>query len=158
VTSVVDTSVLIDYLRGHRGAATTLEEARAKGPLHASEVTRLEVLAGMRRNEEAGHGVALVEHRVARPRPANRRAGRRPRASVVAEPWWHRQRRPGCRRPGHAYGDGAAHMQRASLPHVPRPQGSVLTDPMRDNMRHALYVAPPESRVDVGNRPRPAGA
>ena len=34
-------------------------------------------------------------------------------------------------------------MQRASLPHVPRPQGSVLTDPMRDNMRHALYVAPP---------------
>ena len=53
VTSVVDTSVLIDYLRGHRGAATTLEEARAKGPLHASEVTRLEVLAGMRRNEEA---------------------------------------------------------------------------------------------------------
>lgn len=53
MTSVVDTSVLIDYLRGHLGAATTLEQARAKGPLHASEVTRLEVLAGMRRNEGA---------------------------------------------------------------------------------------------------------
>jgi predicted nucleic acid-binding protein len=52
VTAFVDTSVLIDYLRGHRRAAVVLEDRRAAGPLHASEITRLEVLAGMRAGEE----------------------------------------------------------------------------------------------------------
>jgi predicted nucleic acid-binding protein len=52
VTVLVDTSVLIDYLRGHRGAAESLERERASAPLHASEITRLEVLAGMRPAEE----------------------------------------------------------------------------------------------------------
>jgi predicted nucleic acid-binding protein len=52
VTAFVDTSVLIDYLRGHRPAAVILENYRAAGPLHASEITRLEVLAGMRAGEE----------------------------------------------------------------------------------------------------------
>jgi hypothetical protein len=52
VTAFVDTSVLIDYLRGHPGAAVLLERERAAAPLHASEVTRLEVLAGMRATEE----------------------------------------------------------------------------------------------------------
>lgn len=51
---LVDTSVLIDYLRGHRGAAELLERERALGVLHASEITRLEVLAGMRTKEERG--------------------------------------------------------------------------------------------------------
>ena len=51
---LVDTSVIIDYLRGDRGAEQALEEARSKAPLHASEMTRLEVLAGMKPNEEAG--------------------------------------------------------------------------------------------------------
>jgi predicted nucleic acid-binding protein len=51
VTVLVDTSVLIDYLRGHDGAAGVLERERAAGPLHGSEITRLEVLAGMRDNE-----------------------------------------------------------------------------------------------------------
>jgi predicted nucleic acid-binding protein len=50
---LVDTSVLIDLLRGRPAAATALRDARAAGPLHASEVTRLEVLAGMRTAEEA---------------------------------------------------------------------------------------------------------
>jgi hypothetical protein len=50
----VDTSVLIDYLRGHAGAADLLERERAAGVLHASEVTRIEVLAGMRPAEEDG--------------------------------------------------------------------------------------------------------
>ncbi len=45
---LVDTSVLIDYLRGHHGATELLERERTAGPLHASEITRLEVLAGMR--------------------------------------------------------------------------------------------------------------
>jgi predicted nucleic acid-binding protein len=54
VTAFVDTSVLIDYLRGHRPAAAVLEDRRAAGPLHASEITRLEVLAGMRAGEERG--------------------------------------------------------------------------------------------------------
>lgn len=52
MTALVDTSVLIDYLRGHQQAAAVLERARAAGPLQASEITRLEVLAGMRPDEE----------------------------------------------------------------------------------------------------------
>jgi predicted nucleic acid-binding protein len=54
VSALVDTSVLIDYLRGHPGAAEVLEGERARAPLHASEITRLEVLAGMRPAEEEG--------------------------------------------------------------------------------------------------------
>ncbi|MBA3372094.1 MAG: type II toxin-antitoxin system VapC family toxin [Euzebyaceae bacterium] len=49
---LVDTSILIDYLRGHQGARDLLDEERAAGTLHASEITRLEVLAGMRAAEE----------------------------------------------------------------------------------------------------------
>jgi predicted nucleic acid-binding protein len=49
---LVDTSVIIDFLRGHHGAEEVLEEARLTAPLHASEMTRLEVLTGMRANEE----------------------------------------------------------------------------------------------------------
>jgi predicted nucleic acid-binding protein len=49
---LVDTSVIIDYLRGHPGAEELLESERMHAPLHASEITRLEVLAGMRENEE----------------------------------------------------------------------------------------------------------
>jgi predicted nucleic acid-binding protein len=52
VSALVDTSVLIDHLRGNPGAAEVLEATRAAGPLHASEITRLEVLAGMRADEE----------------------------------------------------------------------------------------------------------
>jgi hypothetical protein len=51
--ALVDTSVLIDYLRGHPGAAEVLEREQAEGPLHASEMTRVEVLADMRPTEEA---------------------------------------------------------------------------------------------------------
>jgi predicted nucleic acid-binding protein len=53
MTTVVDTSILIDVLRGDAAALTALRDARQTGPLHASEVTRLEVLAGMRPREEA---------------------------------------------------------------------------------------------------------
>lgn len=52
MTSLADTSVLIDVLRGNAAAAAALAEARKQGPLHGSEVTRLEVLAGMRPHEE----------------------------------------------------------------------------------------------------------
>jgi predicted nucleic acid-binding protein len=52
VTVLVDTSVVIDYLRGVPAAAELLERERALGALHASEITRLEVLAGMRPVEE----------------------------------------------------------------------------------------------------------
>lgn len=52
MTVVVDTSVLIDVLRGEPAAAAVLREAREFGYLHASEVTRLEVLAGMRAREQ----------------------------------------------------------------------------------------------------------
>jgi predicted nucleic acid-binding protein len=52
VTALVDTSVLIEYLRGNEDAAEILEQERAAAPLHASEITRLEILAGMRPAEE----------------------------------------------------------------------------------------------------------
>lgn len=51
---LVDTSVIVDFLRGHQGAEEVLEEARLTAPLHASEMTRLEILSGMRANEEGG--------------------------------------------------------------------------------------------------------
>jgi predicted nucleic acid-binding protein len=60
VSVLVDTSVLIDYLRGHRGAADVLQRERALGVLHASEITRLEVLAGMRTKEEAATRALLA--------------------------------------------------------------------------------------------------
>lgn len=52
MTVVVDTSILIDLLQGEPAAAQTLYESRGSGLLHASEVVRLEVLAGMREREE----------------------------------------------------------------------------------------------------------
>lgn len=52
MTALVDTSILIDYLRGHERAAAVLERELAAAPLQASEITRLEVLAGMRPSEE----------------------------------------------------------------------------------------------------------
>jgi predicted nucleic acid-binding protein len=58
---LVDTSVLIDVLRGEPAAGEVVRRARMVGPLHASEVTRLEVLAGMRpREEEATRGLLEV--------------------------------------------------------------------------------------------------
>lgn len=57
---LVDTSVVIDVLRGQGAAAAVLRDARAAGPLHASEVTRLEVLAGMRAREEAATRALLA--------------------------------------------------------------------------------------------------
>ncbi|MFT3716980.1 MAG: type II toxin-antitoxin system VapC family toxin [Gordonia sp. (in: high G+C Gram-positive bacteria)] len=50
--TVIDTSVLIDVLRGDPAAQRTLGDARSTGRLHASEITRLEVLGGMRSGEE----------------------------------------------------------------------------------------------------------
>jgi predicted nucleic acid-binding protein len=58
MTALVDTSVVIDYLRGHVEARRILDQERTNGPLHASEMTRLEVLAGMRPKEE--HGTRLL--------------------------------------------------------------------------------------------------
>ena len=52
MTAVVDTSVLVDVLRGDPAASAALKQAREVGHLHASEITRLEVLAGMRSREE----------------------------------------------------------------------------------------------------------
>lgn len=52
MSAIVDTSVLIDYLRGHAGAGALLERERAADVLHASEITRVEVLAGMHPAEE----------------------------------------------------------------------------------------------------------
>lgn len=53
MTVLVDTSVIIDLLRGHPGAAELLKARSSEGLLHASEITRAEVLVGMRPPEEA---------------------------------------------------------------------------------------------------------
>ncbi len=50
--ALVDTSILIDFLRGHAAAAALLEAERGAEVIHASEMTRLEVRAGMRASEE----------------------------------------------------------------------------------------------------------
>lgn len=52
MTAFIDTSVLIDFLRGNELARQLLATRRTDGPLLASEITRLEVLAGMRPGEE----------------------------------------------------------------------------------------------------------
>ncbi|MFD4421337.1 PIN domain-containing protein [Agromyces sp. NPDC058484] len=52
MTVVVDSSVIIDVLRGNDSAVGVLRVARSAGPLHASEISRLEILAGMRAHEE----------------------------------------------------------------------------------------------------------
>ena len=67
MTVIVDTSILIDFLRGDSRASEAMRRWRSEGELHASEITRLEVLAGMRPTEEARTGVtlsALVWHPV----------------------------------------------------------------------------------------------
>lgn len=52
MTVVVDASVLVDLLRGLPAARDLLVGERRRGALHTSEVTRLELLAGMRHGEE----------------------------------------------------------------------------------------------------------
>lgn len=52
MTVVIDTSILIDVLRGVPASLELLKAHRKQGNLHANEVTRLEVLAGMRAREE----------------------------------------------------------------------------------------------------------
>lgn len=52
MSALVDTSILIDYLRGQQAAASLLEMERRDSPLHASEITRLQVLPGMRPAEK----------------------------------------------------------------------------------------------------------
>lgn len=51
MSTLVDTSILIDVLRGRAEAVACLRRARERGALHASEITRVEVLAGMRPGE-----------------------------------------------------------------------------------------------------------
>lgn len=58
MTAVVDTSVLIDVLRGIEAARALLAAEMRVERLHASEITRLEVLAGMRPKEE--HATRLL--------------------------------------------------------------------------------------------------
>lgn len=50
--ALIDTSILIDVLRGDHHAVDALRKTRTSGPLQASEITRLEILAGMRPPEE----------------------------------------------------------------------------------------------------------
>ncbi len=82
MSALVDTSVLIDYLRGHEGAAELLERERGAAPLHASEITRLEVLGSLRAGEEEATR-SLIATLVWHPVDAWRgRRGRRSRSAV----------------------------------------------------------------------------
>ena len=54
MTIVIDTSVLIDHLRGNEASREALRSAAVAGErLTASVLTKVEVLAGMRTTEEA---------------------------------------------------------------------------------------------------------
>ena len=60
----VDTAILIDHLRGHPGATELLTRlTREDAQFISSVIVRLEILAGMRRGEEAAtHALlALIE-------------------------------------------------------------------------------------------------
>lgn len=59
MSALVDTSLLIDFLRARPEAVDLLQRERAAAPLHASEITRLEILSGMKPGEEAGTGALL---------------------------------------------------------------------------------------------------
>lgn len=50
--TLVDTSVLVDVLRGFEPAVRVLEDLRRSAVLHSSVVVRAEILAGMRPHEE----------------------------------------------------------------------------------------------------------
>lgn len=80
--ALIDTSVLVDQLRGRPEAAKVLATERAHGKLHASEVTRLEVLAGVRAAEEA-RTRALLERLVWHPLDAEVAE----RAGALARRW-----------------------------------------------------------------------
>jgi predicted nucleic acid-binding protein len=55
MTLIVDTSVLVDHLRGDERARNVLAEAARVGQrLAASVLTKVEILAGMRPHEERG--------------------------------------------------------------------------------------------------------
>jgi predicted nucleic acid-binding protein len=77
---VVDTTVLIDALRGHRGAREYLlgEERR----LYASEVTRIEILRGVRPRERPA---VEATFRAIRWIPVDERIARR--AGTLARQW-----------------------------------------------------------------------
>jgi hypothetical protein len=53
LTVLIDSDVLIDYLRGHEPARRRLRQAIRRGPVYGSVITRAEVLAGMRDAEAA---------------------------------------------------------------------------------------------------------
>ena len=62
MTIVVDTSVLIDNLRGHEAASRAFAQATSAGErLVASALTKVEVLAGVRPEEEATTRALLCE-------------------------------------------------------------------------------------------------
>lgn len=51
---LVDSDVLIDVLSGHAVARRRLTRALKRGPVYASVITRAEILAGMRDDEQPG--------------------------------------------------------------------------------------------------------
>ena len=53
MSAVVDSTILVDFLRGNPAAVQLIVRERAAAPLEASEMTRLEILAGMRPTEES---------------------------------------------------------------------------------------------------------
>ncbi len=60
MTFVVDSSVLIDVIRGVEPARAVLRTSRRQGSLNASEITRLELLMGMRQGEEGATRALLA--------------------------------------------------------------------------------------------------
>lgn len=70
MTRMLDTNIFIDALRGNNQAEELILLCRSEGLVHASEVTRVELLTGMRSAEEsATQGLikAVTWHSVDKP-------------------------------------------------------------------------------------------
>jgi predicted nucleic acid-binding protein len=93
---VIDTSVAVDLLRGRKEAVELVDRMFSAGePLLASEVTRFEVLAGVRPKEVAGTERLLermewipVDERVARSAAAMARAYRASHSGIDDEDYF----------------------------------------------------------------------
>ncbi len=88
MTILVDTSVMIDHLRGHEAARAALVAARASEErLLASVLSKIEVIAGMRTDEErATHALFRVFEWIAVDDELAERAGAIARSFVRTHP------------------------------------------------------------------------
>ena len=124
--SLVDTSVLIDHLRGHPPATDSLEQlVDHDDGACTSEVSRFEVLAGMRPHEADDTEACSRSSRCSR--SPKRSAGSQPTSRDGFNPAIRGQgRRLSHRRHGHRARPVSGHLQRPARSDGGRPPSPVL--------------------------------